>query len=281
MCCYQICPSCWLSCSLLARCHHAGCAYYWLRALFPWLVANMPHDVTCVVYRFTCALCCLPVLQLPFSGRYLLSHRVTVGIDALLTDALLSADTHLHFTASIDDPSAFLGLDDTILHRLQFATEPALAPARALINRLRRRQLYPLCGELLCTPPTAAPPGEAPAHRRLTAADVAAHQVSGGGVDLRPDDIVVAPAVLSYAMGTVNPVERIPFWEGPAGGGDGDDSLLGPGGVARVSRLVGTGACQEEVVRVYARREGAGVAAAVQTAFQRVVAAWGLGTVTG
>lgn len=209
------------------------------------------------------------------------SHRVTVGIDALLADAFLSADAHLHFTASIDDPSAFLGLDDTLLHRLQFATEPALAPARALINRLRRRQLYPLCGELLCTPPTAPAPDEAPAHRRLTAADVAAHQVLGGGVDLRPEDIVVAPAVLSYAMGTVNPVERIPFWEGAAGEGGGDDGLLGPGGVARVSRLVGTGACQEEVVRVYARREGADVAAAVRTAFQRAVSAWGLGTVTG
>lgn len=251
------------------------------RSLIPWLFANMFHDVLCDIYRFAVLCVALAMLPLPPSGLHLLSHRVTVGIDALLTDALLSADAHLHFTASIDDPSAFLGLDDTILHRLQFATEPALAPARALINRLRRRQLYPLCGELLCTPPTAAAPGEAPAHRRLTAADVAAHQASGGGVDLRPEDIVVAPAVLSYAMGTVNPVERIPFWEGSAGGGGGDDGLLGPGGVARVSRLVGTGACQEEVVRVYARREGADVAAAVRTAFQRVVAAWGLGTVTG
>lgn len=206
-------------------------------------------------------------------------HRVSVGIDALLTDALLTADSHLHFTASIHDPSAFLALDDTIFHRIQFSTEAALAPARSLITRLRRRQLYPLCGELLCTPPTPAAPGAAPVQRRPTAADVAAHQSPKGGVDLRPEDIVVSPAVLSYAMGAVNPVERIPFWEA-GGGGDGADVLLGEGGVKRVSRLVGVGACHEEVIRVYARRQGADVASSVRTAFRRCVDAWGLGEVT-
>lgn len=92
-------------------------------------------------------------------------HRVVKAVGHMIGDAFRLAAPHLCVGgASLIDcvvnPDKFLSLGDWILDSIEHIAEPALFPARQVIQRLRRRELYRLVGsqsvrsdsihELLC-----------------------------------------------------------------------------------------------------------------------------------
>lgn len=92
-----------------------------------------------------------------FHTRYSLfkqvySHRVSKAIEYMITDVLLLADPVLKISHAIDDPKKYVNLTDCLIKQIECSDDPRLAPARALIERIRRRQLYKLAAETIIPP---------------------------------------------------------------------------------------------------------------------------------
>ncbi|KAF6001202.1 SAM domain and HD [Cyanidiococcus yangmingshanensis] len=130
------------------------------------------------------------------------NHRAVKACEFMITDALVLADEHLGLSRSIQDPEAFLQLSDWVLKRIEFATEAALAPAKALVQQLQRRELYRFVAAALI--PDSWP--------TLSAEDVTAWQ-QDGSVQLRPEDLIVHYQVINYGKhGGADPVEQVRFF---------------------------------------------------------------------
>jgi len=126
------------------------------------------------------------------------------------------------------------------------ALPPRLRAARDLVRRLRRRDIYTCCGDVVL-PASAA---SSPHHRPATVTDVLGAGSSGvasrgaglgggggGGGSLRPEDVVVQNLKIDFAMGRQNPLERVLFYPGGGagwaiGGGPGTTPDAGGGHAA-------------------------------------------------
>jgi hypothetical protein len=80
----------------------------------------------------------------------------------MYTDALLAANDAVKIPASasvsepgcrfvrmseaIDHPAAYARLTDSVVRSIEYSTDPALAEARAILHRIRRRELYGFVG---------------------------------------------------------------------------------------------------------------------------------------
>ena len=85
-------------------------------------------------------------------------HRTIKIIDRMVLDALLAADNHLQLLLSstgemvplskaCDDIFQFSKLsDDFLMRSIQFSADPALEPAKHILSKIAKRQLYKLVG---------------------------------------------------------------------------------------------------------------------------------------
>ncbi|ATE82112.1 Phosphohydrolase [Pandoravirus salinus] len=139
--------------------------------------------------------------------RQVYSHPVGKAVELMIGDVLRDAEGALGLFAAIerDDPDAFLASTDDILgevRRRAAGGERAFASAAALLDRIDRRDLYVPVAEIRM-PST----DEAPAQRVLPTVWATLASV---GVSARARTVVVT---LDYAMGTANPLKRVPFYE--------------------------------------------------------------------
>lgn len=122
----------------------------------------------------------------------------------MITDALIEADHVLHISDTITDPVEFLRMTDTIIPIIEYSKDPALNGAKAIIHRLRRRQLYRFVDEVLLPAGVSSD---------ISAPDITTHQDSAGtGVNLRPSDIHVAHVTHNFGMKEQNPVDNVLFF---------------------------------------------------------------------
>lgn len=144
-------------------------------------------------------------------------HRTIKIVDRMLLDTLLAADTHvplltdgagtaLPLSQACDHIQQFCRLtDEFLLRSIQHSSSPGLAPARALLHRLARRQLYKLigmadfCGELGM---------EVGAVQKELEAAVTEEEESG---ELSPLHLIVLAKTVNMGMGSDNPVEKVLF----------------------------------------------------------------------
>eukprot|EP01039_Chlorochromonas_danica_P010828 gene10828-12038_t len=99
-----------------------------------------------------------------FHTRYALhkrayQHRVCNAIDHMLVEALFLAEPYLFIPGKdniprtlsqcIYDYHAYAKLGEYLLKVIEFSTDEKLAPARTLIHRIRRRDLFACCGEMI------------------------------------------------------------------------------------------------------------------------------------
>jgi deoxynucleoside triphosphate triphosphohydrolase SAMHD1 len=92
-----------------------------------------------------------------------------------------------------------------VIHRIEASKSPSLADARAIIKRLRRRELYEFVDEYLL------PADVANVIPKVTAREIAACNTTSG-VALREEDIVVADSRLNYNLRDRNPVDHVKFY---------------------------------------------------------------------
>ncbi len=169
--------------------------------------------------------------------RTVYNHKAAIAIDAMLADILTLANAPLRIADSIRDPVHFMQMTDVILHKIEYSREPALAPARDLVHRLRRRDLYSFVDEVLL------PEGCA---RAIAPEDVTTCQV-GGDVDLVPDDIVLATVTLNFGMKNKNPIDNVKFFR------DWDDENPVHISSSKVSYVI-PATFEEKILRLYLRR---------------------------
>jgi HD superfamily phosphohydrolase len=142
-----------------------------------------------------------------FNTRYSLfkqvySHKVGNAIEHMVADAFTLADPYMHISQRATEPTTYTHLTDCILKTIEASFEPELEPARAIIRRLRRRDLYRFVDETII-------PGELISHWNVpSAAEVITCQ-SHDGIPLRVEDIIVDTHVNNYAMKHQNPIDNI------------------------------------------------------------------------
>ncbi|KAF9053812.1 HD-domain/PDEase-like protein [Hymenopellis radicata] len=71
-------------------------------------------------------------------------HKTAKAIEYMIVDALLAAEPYLHISSLVFDPKQFSFLSDEIMSRIEWESETNenLAPARAIFDRIKNRDLY-------------------------------------------------------------------------------------------------------------------------------------------
>mgnify|MGYP005867165817 CR=1 FL=1 len=89
-----------------------------------------------------------------FETRYSLfktvySHRVGNAIDCMIGDAFRLADPYIGISQMTESPESYTYLTDCILKTIECSKESDLVPARKIVRRLRKRELYCFVDEVI------------------------------------------------------------------------------------------------------------------------------------
>ncbi|KAI9218564.1 HD phosphohydrolase domain-containing protein [Blastocladiella britannica] len=145
-----------------------------------------------------------------FHTRYSLfkriyTHKSCNAIDLMVSDALVAANSVFHFDEALSDPEQYLRLTDGIVRDIEFSTNPELEYSQSILKRLRTRDLYRFCDELLLD--------EMPASylkRHLTPELIAGHLGASSGVTA--DDIRLEMFSIHYGQKARDPVLGVQFY---------------------------------------------------------------------
>ena len=147
-----------------------------------------------------------------FHTRYSLfkqvyTHHVSKSIEFMISDALFEANRVFRFDEAATDPAKYMHLTDSIVRTIEMDSRPELAASQDILKRLRRRELYKFCDELVIPPE---------AHhnfpwKRVSEADISACQ-GAGSVSLSPDDIIIHWNEMHYAMKDKDPLTAVHFF---------------------------------------------------------------------
>jgi HD superfamily phosphohydrolase len=74
-------------------------------------------------------------------------HRVSKGIDLMIKDIFLEANTHYNFLNYLEDPKKFITLKDSIINDIKNSEEDELQTAKSIVKRIYQRKLYKFVGE--------------------------------------------------------------------------------------------------------------------------------------
>ncbi|KAK2661798.1 hypothetical protein Ddye_000372 [Dipteronia dyeriana] len=172
--------------------------------------------------------------------RTVYTHPKVKAIELMVADALLEANDFLEISASIEDPSDYWKLDDSIIKTIGIAPNQELKKARDLILRIHRRNLYQFCNEY------AVPKDKLENFKDVTAHDIVCSQ-KNGGVILREEDVSVSNVRIDLTRGRHNPLESINFFKDY----ESDEKFSIPDD--HISHLLPS-YCQDMIVRVYSKK---------------------------
>lgn len=150
--------------------------------------------------------------------RRVYTHRKAKAIELMLVDALITADPVLRMTERIHDPREFVQMDDTILKQIEhygmlhpgFEASEEYAPvaaAQKIISRLRKRQLYKYCSEVIIPPHVIA----ANLWKVPSVQDVIT--CYSGAVHIKEDDVILCENSIDFAMKNQNPLDNVHFFD--------------------------------------------------------------------
>ncbi|KAJ2717303.1 hypothetical protein H4R19_000055 [Coemansia spiralis] len=145
-----------------------------------------------------------------FHSRYSLhkrvyGHHAAKAIEFMIVDALLAADAALGISEAITDPARYQTLTDEVVRDIERSTGPELADARAIIARLRTRDIYKFVDEYIL-PPAIAPFADT----AISAAEIVGHRATND--DFVEADVLVCVSRIHYGMKKENPVDHVRFY---------------------------------------------------------------------
>lgn len=83
-----------------------------------------------------------------FRNIYL--HRVSLGIEAMICDALALANDKLHLDQMINDPDQYINLTDNILKEIErYKKKDKLKESNMLLDRIKIRDIYKYVKEII------------------------------------------------------------------------------------------------------------------------------------
>ncbi|TMW61785.1 hypothetical protein Poli38472_010848 [Pythium oligandrum] len=195
-----------------------------------------------------------------FQQRYqmhkqIYNHRKGKAVEFMICDAMLHANKELGIAAATHSPAEFQYLTDHIINRIECSKTETLGPARAIIKKVRRRELYQFIDEYLL------PVDLMSRIPTVTAKDVATYN-DCSDVQLRPEHIVIADGRLNYNLKDRNPVDQVSFY----GSNDLTQKFKIP--KDQVSLLFPE-KFEERIIRVYSRSTDPKVHNAIALAFRQ------------
>ncbi|KAG0219960.1 SAM domain and HD [Mortierella sp. NVP41] len=134
------------------------------------------------------------------------THRVGKAIEYMLTDALLAADSVMGISQAIFDGEQYLHLTDDIIRQIERSHEPGLEDSKAILKRIRTRNLYKFVDELLIPREKLG----VLTKENINSTEIVSCQ--GSNDHLRRDDVIVEFLKNNYAMKDQNPVDGIKFF---------------------------------------------------------------------
>ncbi|CAN0892920.1 Deoxynucleoside triphosphate triphosphohydrolase SAMHD1 homolog [Linum grandiflorum] len=133
--------------------------------------------------------------------RTVYTHAKVKGIELMAVDALAKANETLGIAQSVQDPSEFWKIDDSILKRIEVDERPELKEARELVLRIRRRDIYQFCNEF------SVPKDKLDHVKDVTPRDIICSQNSQHAT-LKEEDIAVSTIKIDLTRGSFNPLEK-------------------------------------------------------------------------
>ncbi|KAI8899413.1 hypothetical protein BC833DRAFT_585820 [Globomyces pollinis-pini] len=186
------------------------------------------------------------------------THRVSTAIEYMIKDIFLLADPHLKISQNIHDMSQYVFLDDSILLAIERSQKIQLKPARDLLKRLRKRDLYKFIDQVII-PFELLDSG-------FDKSQITSHMIwkLTNCKELKESDIIVQWLTLNYAMKDRNPVDSVRFYSKY------DLNKAVSIRKEQVSGLIPEH-YKEVTVRVYSRQTNTRFASMIQIAFRTVL----------
>lgn len=156
-----------------------------------------------------------PLLLLPYTK---LTSPTAKAIEYMVVDALLAADPILNISGRISDPERYIYLTDSILEEIERSTDPLLTPAREIIRRIRRRDLYRCVDYLHVSVADKAALAEVVTVQEVVReANVIRSRIEdiegGEGVrEVTDRDVIIDWSYLHYGMKAQDPIEQVLFY---------------------------------------------------------------------
>lgn len=132
------------------------------------------------------------------------THKVSQSIDFMVADALVAANGYFNFGENIRQPEEFLHFTDNILTRIENSSEVELQESKAILDRLRTRDLYRCVCTFIVKPDVVL---DLPKIER----DIVGCQDSQ--VQFTIEDIIAKKSKLNYGCGTSNPIDNVKFFK--------------------------------------------------------------------
>ncbi|KAH9928821.1 uncharacterized protein B0H18DRAFT_1155264 [Fomitopsis serialis] len=152
-------------------------------------------------------------------------HKTAKAIEYMLIDALLAAEPYMKFARDIFDPKRYLYLTDDIRIRIEASESPELQPARDILYRIHRRDLYHMvdwkvfpwafrhdCKEIF-TPEKIVRAAQADERELPSEKDQASEDEYRKLIEeLKPEHIIVDISMMHYGMKDKNPLDTVSFY---------------------------------------------------------------------
>ncbi|XP_043843201.1 deoxynucleoside triphosphate triphosphohydrolase SAMHD1 isoform X2 [Dromiciops gliroides] len=181
-------------------------------------------------------------------------HKVGNIIETMITDAFLKADPYIQIegtggkkytlSTAIDDMEAYAKLTDHVFQEILYSSDPRLAEAREILQKVECRKLYKFVGE-------TQPKGKEIKMEEYDQLpkDVAASVPEGITlqVELKAEDFIVDVINMDYGMKEKNPIDNVRFYC------KGDQSKTVMITKDQVSRLLPE-KFAEQLIRVYCKK---------------------------
>lgn len=142
-----------------------------------------------------------------FKAVYL--NRVTQGIDLMISDIFVHANSKYKFSEKINNPKEYLQLTDHILEEIEFSSDQALAKSRDLIKRLKVRDIYRFACEIMLESESEF----SMQNEEIVKAEIAS-LASNEGIpeEISRDDIFLMVVSINFGFQKANPVEHTKFF---------------------------------------------------------------------
>ncbi|KAJ3015556.1 SAM domain and HD [Thoreauomyces humboldtii] len=138
--------------------------------------------------------------------KQIYTHRVGKATEYMITEALLAADKHLGISSSVGDMPRYVYITDAIVKEIERSKSSELAESRAILERIRKRDLYRFVDQILV-------PTECAEEVRENITPKSVVQFSTPGDMLSENDVIIEWLKLGYAMKDKNPVDLIKFFQ--------------------------------------------------------------------
>ncbi|XP_060772872.1 deoxynucleoside triphosphate triphosphohydrolase SAMHD1-like isoform X2 [Neoarius graeffei] len=145
-------------------------------------------------------------------------HTVTKIIEEMITEALVKANPHIKIEGSsgrtckisetIDDMEAYTKLTDHIFEQILYSSDPNLAEAQSILEKIIHRRLYKSVGQTRPQKNLTGSKEELDQIRR----ELAKSRPDGTDVELTCEDFIVNVFAIDYGMKDKNPMDNVYFY---------------------------------------------------------------------